>query len=231
MLDEKNRLEFSLRHYQRSLLAFSSRSILDSTASCDVTERYSPRTPSQYCQIKYGGPFDGLLQLQPKVAENPSFEQEEFLCACHSEKQSFGFLTMDPRNQVLFNLSGLSRAATGTKRWASLLNLCQWIFARWRSWGYGLSSKEETRQTYILSTYASLRHFWAFSSTRLCFKTTSQKCLSMIQKIKRKKETQKVGVAGFDSLRNVCIYIFLLKWRFPAEKQHIFLTFLTKYRY
>ena len=60
--------------------------------SCDVTERYTPRTPSHYCQIKYGGPFDRLLQLQPKVTENPSFEQEEFLCACHSEKKSFGFL-------------------------------------------------------------------------------------------------------------------------------------------
>ena len=53
--------------------------------SCDVTERYTPRTPSQYCQIKYGGPFVRLLQLQPKVAENPSLEQEEYLCACHSE--------------------------------------------------------------------------------------------------------------------------------------------------
>ena len=82
--------------------------------SCDVTERYTPRTPSQYCQIKYGGPFVRLLGLQPKVAENPSFEQEEFLCACHSEKQSFGFLKKDPQNQGLFNLSGLSRAATGT---------------------------------------------------------------------------------------------------------------------
>ena len=112
------------------------------------------------------GYFVRLLQLQPKVAENPSFEQEEFLCACHSEKQSFGFLKKDPRDQVLFNLSGLSRAATGTRRWTSFLNLCQWISARWRSWGYGLSSKDETRQTCILSTYASLRHFWAFSSTR-----------------------------------------------------------------
>ena len=98
--------------------------------SCDVTERYTPRTPSQYCQIKYGGRFVRLLQLQPKVAENPSFEQEEFLCACHSEKQSFGFLKKDPRNQVLFNLSGLSRAATGTRRLMNFflefvpMNLC-----------------------------------------------------------------------------------------------------------
>ena len=98
--------------------------------SCDVTERYTPRTPSQYCHIKYGGPFVRLLQLQPKVAENPSFEQEEFLCACHSEKQSFGFLKKDPRNQILFNLSGLSRAATGTRRLMNFflefvpMNLC-----------------------------------------------------------------------------------------------------------
>ena len=147
---------------------------------CDVTERYTARTPSQYCQIKYGGLFVRLLQLQPKVAENPSFEQEEFLCACHSEKQSFGFLKKDPRGQVLFNLSGRSRAATGTRRWTFFLNLCQWIAALWRSWGYGLSSKQETRQTCILSTYASLRYFWASSST--CFKATHQKCLS------RKKE-------------------------------------------
>ena len=74
------------------------------------------RTPSQYCQIKYGGPFVRLRQLQLKVAENLSFEQEEFLRACHSEKQSFGFVKKDPRDQVLFNLSGLSRAATGTRR-------------------------------------------------------------------------------------------------------------------
>ena len=40
---------------QPSPWAFSARSILDSIVSCDVTERYSPRTPSQYCQIKYGG--------------------------------------------------------------------------------------------------------------------------------------------------------------------------------
>ena len=45
-------------------------------------------------------------------------------------------------------------------------NRYQWISGRWRSRGYGLSSKEETRQTCILSTYASFRHFWAFSSTR-----------------------------------------------------------------
>ena len=42
---------------QPSPQAFSARSILDSTVSCDVTERSSPRTPSQYCQIKYGCPF------------------------------------------------------------------------------------------------------------------------------------------------------------------------------
>ena len=42
---------------QPSPRAFSARSFLDSTMSCDVTERYSPRTPSQYCQIKYGGLF------------------------------------------------------------------------------------------------------------------------------------------------------------------------------
>ena len=43
-----------------------------------------------------------LLQLQ-QVAENPSLEKEEFLCACHSNKQSLGFLNKDPQNQVLFN--------------------------------------------------------------------------------------------------------------------------------
>ena len=101
---------------QPSPQAFSARSILDSTVSCDVTERYTPRTPSQNCQIKYGGPFVRLLHLQPKVAENPSFEQGEFLCACHSEKQSFGFVKKDPQDQVLFNVSGLSRATTGISR-------------------------------------------------------------------------------------------------------------------
>ena len=40
---------------QPSPQAFSARSFLDSTMSCDVTERYSPSAPSQYCQIKYGG--------------------------------------------------------------------------------------------------------------------------------------------------------------------------------
>ena len=42
---------------QPSPQAFSAWSFLDSTMSCDVTERYSPRTTSQYCQIKYGGLF------------------------------------------------------------------------------------------------------------------------------------------------------------------------------
>ena len=59
--------------------------------SSDVTERYTPRTRSQYCQNKYGGPFVRLLQLQPKVAENPSFEQEEFLCALSQRKTKFRF--------------------------------------------------------------------------------------------------------------------------------------------
>ena len=120
ILAKRNELKFftpliHLHCIQPSPQAFSARSILDSILSCDVTERYTPRTSSQYCQIKYGGLFVRLLQLQPKVAENPSFEQEEFLCACHSEKQSFGFLKKDSRDQILFNLSGLSRAATDTR--------------------------------------------------------------------------------------------------------------------
>ena len=79
-----------------------------------TSPRDTRRERLAYCQIKYGGRFVRLPQLQPKAAENPSFEQEEFLCACHSEKQSFGFSKKNPRNQGLFNLSGLSRAATGT---------------------------------------------------------------------------------------------------------------------
>ena len=54
---------------QPSPQAFSARLILDSTVSCDVTERYTPKTPSQYCQIKYGGPVDRLLQLQPALSQ------------------------------------------------------------------------------------------------------------------------------------------------------------------
>ena len=38
-----------------------------------------------------------LRQLQ-QVAENPSLEQEEFLCACHSDKESLGFSNKDPQN-------------------------------------------------------------------------------------------------------------------------------------
>ena len=37
-----------------------------------------------------------LLQLQQE-AENPSLEKEEFLCACHSDKQSLRFLNKDPQ--------------------------------------------------------------------------------------------------------------------------------------
>ena len=33
-------------------------------------------SPRDTRQVKYGGPFVRLLQLQPKVAENRSFEQE-----------------------------------------------------------------------------------------------------------------------------------------------------------
>ena len=43
-----------------------------------------------------------LLQHQ-QVVENPSLEQEEFLCACQRDKQSLGFINTDPQNQVLFN--------------------------------------------------------------------------------------------------------------------------------
>ena len=43
-----------------------------------------------------------LLKLQ-QVAENPSLEKDEFLCACQSDKQSLGFLNNDPQNQVLFS--------------------------------------------------------------------------------------------------------------------------------
>ena len=46
--------------------------------------------------------FSVRLQLQ-QVAEYPSLEQEEFLCACHSDKQSVGFLNQDRQKQVLFN--------------------------------------------------------------------------------------------------------------------------------
>ena len=37
-----------------------------------------------------------LLQFQ-QVAENLILEKEEFLCACHSDKQSLGFLSKDPQ--------------------------------------------------------------------------------------------------------------------------------------
>ena len=83
------------------------------------------------------------LQLQ-QVAENPSLGQEEFLCACHSDKKSLGFLNKDPQNQVLFNCSGLSghsRPATCIRRSMNFflqfvpMNLCT------RSSGYELSSK------------------------------------------------------------------------------------------
>ena len=80
--------------------------------------------------MKYGGRFVRLPQLQQKAAENPSFEQEEFLCACHSEKQSFRFLKKDPQNQGLLNLSGLSRAATGTNE--SLEDGGAEVMDRWR---------------------------------------------------------------------------------------------------
>ena len=140
---------------QPSTQAFSGRSFLDSTRSCDVTERNSPRTPSQYGPIKYGGLF---CQVTATSAGSwkPSLEKEEFLCACHSGKQSLGFLNKDPQNQVLFNwsgLSGLSRAATCIRRSVNVflqfvpMNLCK------RSSDYGMSSKpcnrEETTQTCI----------------------------------------------------------------------------------
>ena len=90
---------------QPSLQAFSARSFLDSTMSCDVTERYSPSTPSQYWQIKYGGLF-----CQVTATSAGSWK---------SVFGSLGFLNKDPQNQVLFNWSGLSelsRAATCIRR-------------------------------------------------------------------------------------------------------------------
>ena len=39
-----------------------------------------------------------VMLLQPQqVAENLILEKEEFLCACHSDKQSLGFLSKDPQ--------------------------------------------------------------------------------------------------------------------------------------
>ena len=74
-----------------------------------------------------------LLQLQ-QVAENPSLEQGEFLCACHSDKQGLSFLNKDPQNHVLFNWSGLSglhaQQLVSDDRWTSFFNLCQWISAQ-----------------------------------------------------------------------------------------------------
>ena len=130
--------------------------------SCDVTERYTPRTLSQYYFVR-------LLQLQPKVAENPSFEQEEFLRVCHSEKQSFGFLKKDPRNQVLFNLSGLSRAATGTRRLMNFflefmpMNLCTMEELRLRT----VVERGNKANVYIVSImlhYGISRHFQALAN-------------------------------------------------------------------
>ena len=51
--------------------------------------------------------------------------------------------------------------------------------------------------------YGISGHFQALANV---LKRRLKKCLS--RKKKRKKETQKVSVAGFDSLRNVYIYIF-----------------------
>ena len=130
--------------------------------SCDVTERYTPRTLSQYYFVR-------LLQLQPKVAENTSFEQEEFLRACHSEKQSFGFLKKDPRNQVLFNLSGLSRAATGTRRLMNFflefmpMNLCTMEELRLRT----VVERGNKANVYIVSImlhYGISGHFQALAN-------------------------------------------------------------------
>ena len=133
--------------------------------SCDVTERYTPRTLSQYYFVR-------LLQLQPKVAENPSFEQEEFLRPCHSEKQSFGFLKKDPRNQVLFNLSGLSRAATGTRRLMNFflefmpMNLCTMEELRLRT----VVERGNKANVYIVSImlhYGISRHFQANEASKV----------------------------------------------------------------
>ena len=130
--------------------------------SCDVTERYTPRTLSQYYFVR-------LLQLQPKVAKNPSFEQEEFLRACHSEKQSFGFLKKDPRNKILFNLSGLSRAATGTRRLMNFflefvpMNLCTMEELRLRT----VLKRGNKANVYIVSImlhYGISGHFQALAN-------------------------------------------------------------------
>ena len=99
----------------------------------------------------------------------------------------------DPRNQGLFNLSGLSRAATGTnvslddggaevtdcrrKRKQGKPVYCQHMLH------YGISGHFQAL-AYVLT-----RHIKSVSR-------------------KKKKKTQKVGVAGFDSLRNVYIYFF-----------------------
>ena len=128
---------------QPSTQAFSARSFLDSTMSCDVTETNSRERPANMARSNMAAFSVRLLQLQ-QVAENQSLKKEKFLCACHCDKQGLGFLNKDPQNQVLFNwsgLSGLSRAATCIRRTVNVflqfvpMNLCT------RSSDYGMSSK------------------------------------------------------------------------------------------
>ena len=142
---------------QPSPQAFSARSFLDSIMSCDVTERYSPSTPSQYWQIKYGGLF-----CQVTATSAGSWK---------SVFGSLGFLNKDPQNQVLFNWSGLSelsRAATCIRRSMNFFLQFVPMNLYTRSSGYRLSSKpckrENKANVHILSKHASLRHFWASAS-------------------------------------------------------------------
>ena len=89
---------------QPSPQPFSAWSFLDSTMSCNVTKRYSPMREhlANIARPNIRTFSVRLLQLQ-QVAENLSLENKEFLCACHSNKQSLGFLNKDLQNQVLFN--------------------------------------------------------------------------------------------------------------------------------
>ena len=106
-----------MRKGQPSLQAFSAGSFLDSTMSCDVSKRYSPRTPSHYCQIKYAGLFCQVTATSTGSWKSVLGTGRVFMCM--PQRQSLGFLDKDPQNQVLFDwsgLSGLSRAATCIRR-------------------------------------------------------------------------------------------------------------------
>ena len=144
--------------------AFSARSFLDSTMSSDVTERYSPSTPSQYCQIKYGGLFCQITATSAGSWKPVFGTGRVSIYMCMPKRQTkFRFLKYGSAKPSFVQLKRTFWTFTRSNLYQTIDELLSSISANEslheEFTGYGLSSKPCKRgnkaNVHILSKHAS----------------------------------------------------------------------------